>query len=234
MKNLDATLLSFAQSNLPSLPQVYTWKLNASVLQQSFGLTLDGTNGYERARELKRKLAQAWASSPPPRRAELADYAVRVWGGVRGNAAKTLQGYVDAVSQGEVPATHKGIASWSKVAAFSDPERHAIFDARVSFSLNAIQSLAKEEAPCWWFPKLPGRNTLLKEAWPILKAQADAERWTRVGSRETYPHYIQLLERAAGPLGVGIGDIEMLLFAKATELANQVRTAARPRSTRCR
>jgi hypothetical protein len=234
MKHLDATLRSFAESNLPTLPQVYTWKLNASVLQQSFGLTLAGTNGYERTRELKRKLAQAWASSPPPRRTELADYAVRVWGGVRGNAAKTLQGYVDVVSQGEVPATHKGIASWSKVAAFSDPERHAIFDARVSFSLNAIQWLAKDEAPCWWFPKLPGRNTHLKEAWPILKERADAERWTRVGTRETYSSYIQLLEQTAGPLGVDIGDIEMLLFAKATELANLVRPAARPGSTPCR
>lgn len=233
MKNLDARLRSFARSNLPSLPQVYTWKYDLAVVQQSFGLHIGGANWYERTRELKSQLAQAWAASPS-RRADLADYAVRVWGGVRGNAADTLLSYVDAVSQGKTPATHKGIASWSKVAAFSDPERHAIFDARVSFSLNAIQLLDEEEAPCWWFPQLPGRNTLLTQTWPILKARARTQGWSRMGSDETYPRYITLLERAAGPLGVGIADLEMLLFAQAEALAHQVNAVTRPQSTRCR
>lgn len=226
MKNLDATLLSFARSNLPSLAEVYTWKFDVAVVQESFGLTISGANWYERTCELKGKLAQTWALSPS-RRADLADYIVRVWGGVKRNSAETMLSYVDAVSQGKIPSTHKGIASWSKVAAFSDPDQHAIFDARVSFSLNAIQLLGEGEAHCWWFPHLAGRNRLLKETWPVLKARAGAECWTRIGSNETYPRYITLLERVAEPLGVNIADVEMLLFAKAEELANSVRAACR-------
>lgn len=224
MQSLETTLYSYSKKNLVSLPHSYKWKFDTAVVLHSFNLNVNGQNWYEKTRVLKRCIANEWASSPKQRIA-LADYAVRVWGGVKRNAAATIQGYVETVSQGQVPQTHKGIASWSKVAAFSNPDQHAIFDARVSFSLNAIQML-QGGVERWWFPHLAGRNKLLNATWPLLKAQADQQNWNRIQSTKVYSTYIELLKVVATQLNVGIDDIEMLLFSKAEELAREVETIA--------
>lgn len=223
MEPLKATLATFAAQHLPSLPNDYDWTFKPEVIQASFGLSVTGATWYDKTRALKRGLARTWVSEPH-QRAAIADYAVRIWGGVKRNAPTTMSAYVQTVSRGQVPEKHKGIASWSKVAAFSDPESHAIFDARVSFSLNAIQLLRGNE-PCWWFPQLSGQNTLLNATWPTLKAHATQQGWTTVGSTEVYSAYIRLLTSTATTLGKEIDDVEMLLFAKAEELAREINEA---------
>lgn len=223
MKSLEATLLAYASQHLPSLPKDYTWKFDAAVVSANFGVTVNGATWYDKTRALKRGLSQVWASSPN-QRAALADYAVRVWGGVKRNAPATMDAYVQTVSRGHVPLTHKGIASWSKVAAFSDPFEHAIFDARVSFSLNAIQMLSGS-GPSWWFPQLAGQNKLLNETWPILKSRAKGQAWEDLKSTQVYPSYILLMKNASRMLHKDIDDVEMLLFAKAEELAKAVKMA---------
>lgn len=223
MPSLEATLLSYARLHLPLLPQIYLWKFDPAVVHQSFALPVDGASWYDKTRALKRAIANQWHSSPE-RRGDIADYAVRVWGGVRSNAAATMQSYVHTISNGQLPQNHKGIASWSKVAAFSNPDQHAIFDARVSFSLNAIQIL-HGTGERLWFPHLPGRNTLLTATWPALKRQASQQGWARIGSTQVYPTYIELLHAGSAKLGVGVDDIEMLLFAKAEDLAREVTAA---------
>lgn len=220
MPSLDAILYSYAKQHLPSLPRDYKWKFDATVVSHSFKLTINGQNWYEKTRALKRGIANEWISSPGLRIA-LADYAVRVWGGVKRNAATTIQSYVQAVSQGQIPPTHKGIASWSKVAAFSNPDLHAIFDARVSFSLNAIQML-QGDGERWWFPHLAGRNKLLNATWPLLKAHATQKNWNRIESKKVYSTYIDLIKSVAQQLDVCIDDVEMLLFSKAEELARKI------------
>ena len=132
MPSLDATLYAYAKQHLPSLPKIYTWKFDENVVFHAFGLNINGQNWYEKTRLLKRSIANQWIASPEQRIA-LAGYVVRVWGGVKRNAAKTIEGYVDTVSHGQLPPTFKGIASWSKVLAFSNPQSHAIFDARLFF-----------------------------------------------------------------------------------------------------
>lgn len=220
MKALEATLVSYAKQHLPTLPNDYLWKFDPEVVLTDFGVTVTGATWYDKTRALKRGLSQVWSSRPNERTA-LADYAVRVWGGVKRNAPTTMGGYVQTVSQGAVPQSHKGIASWSKVAAFSDPGKHAIFDARVSFSLNAIQLLSGG-GQCWWFPHLAGRNKLLVETWPVLKTHAAVQKWTPIDSKQVYSTYIALLTSVARSLRTDIDDVEMLLFAKAEELARAV------------
>lgn len=219
MQSIETTLRSYAERHLPALPHAYAWTFDAAMVYESFGLAVSGANWYERARTLKRGLSQEWALFPE-KRTEIANYAVRTWGRVNANHATTMQGYVQAVSEGGVPATHKGIASWSKVAAFSNPGLHAIFDARVSFSLNVIQLLQGSGQHCW-FPHLPGRNNLLNGCWPRLKAMARQQGWLRIGTRQVYARYIELITNVAGQLGVDIDDLEMLLFSKAGELADE-------------
>ncbi|WP_124421333.1 hypothetical protein [Pseudomonas sp. CMR5c] len=223
MQSIETTLCAYSEQHLPALPHTYAWKFDAAIVHESFGLTVAGANWYERARTLKRGLSGQWALFPE-KRTDIANYAVKTWGGVGANLATTMQGYVQAVSEGGVPATHKGIASWSKVAAFSDPGLHAIFDARVSFSLNAIQLLQGRGQHCW-FPHLPGRNNLLNGCWPRLKVMARQQGWLRIGTRQVYARYIELITNVAGQLGVDIDDIEMLLFSKAGELAHEFNLA---------
>ena len=223
MKALEATLVSYATQHLPALPNNYSWKFDPAVVHTDFGVTVTGVTWYDKTRALKRGLSQVWASRPNKRTA-LADYAVRIWGGVKRNAPTTIDSYVQTVSQGDVPKTHKGIASWSKVAAFSEPNEHAIFDARVSFSLNAIQLLSGG-GQCWWFPHLAGQNKLLRETWPVLRTRAEVQKWTAIESTQVYSTYIVLLKSVSRSLRKDIDDVEMLLFAKAEELARAVNAA---------
>ncbi|MET3456338.1 hypothetical protein [Pseudomonas kilonensis] len=217
MHSLENTLLSYATQHLPSLPQIYTWKFDTALVRHSFEWEIGGSNWYEKTHALKRHASQKWGSSPEKRMA-LADYAVRVWGGVKRNAPATMQGYVQTVSQGQVPSNHKGIASWSKVAAFSNPNEHAIFDARVSFSLNVLQLIHGDEQRMW-FPHLAGRNTQLNACWPRLKTLARQQSWLRIATTDVYPTYIGLLVNVSRKLNVEIGDVEMLLFSKAEDFA---------------
>lgn len=220
MNALEATLLSYATQHLPALRNEYVWKFDAAVARTDFGVTVTGTTWYDKTRALKRGLSEVWTSRPNERTA-LADYAVRVWGGVKRNAPTTIESYVQTMSLGAVPKSHKGIASWSKIAAFSDPSSHAIFDARVSFSLNAIQLLSGA-GQCLWFPHLAGRNKLLVEMWPLLEAYADVKKWTPIDSTQVYSTYITLLTSVSRSLRKDIDDVEMLLFSKAEELAKAV------------
>ncbi|WP_434609681.1 hypothetical protein J3P80_20310 [Pseudomonas sp. D2-30] len=218
MKSLEKTLLCYARKHVPTLPSIYTWEFDTALVYQTFGWDIGGSNWYEKASALKRYASQQWGASPDQRMA-LADYAVRVWGGVKGNASATMQGYVQIVSQGQVPINHKGIASWSKVAAFSNPNEHAIFDARVSFSLNVLQMLQGDEQR-WWFPHLAGQNPRLKACWPRLKTQARQQGWLRIATTDVYSTYIGLLISVTRKLQVEIGDVEMLLFSKAEDFAS--------------
>jgi hypothetical protein len=198
------------------------WRFDPVVVQASFGLSVTGATWYDKTRALKRGLAKTWGSTPH-QQAMVADYAVRIWGGVKRNAPVTMSGYVQAVSQGNLPKNGKGIASWSQVAAFSDPAKYAIFDARVSFSLNAIQF--RGDGQCRWFPHLAGQNSLLKATWPVLRDHAKQQGWTSVESAQVYSTYTDLLKSTSTRLGKDIDDVEMLLFAKAEELARAVNAA---------
>jgi len=48
-------------------------------------------------------------------------------------------GYINQADAERPSTPFSGIASYSKIFSIKDPDRYAIFDARVSASLNAIQ-----------------------------------------------------------------------------------------------
>lgn len=73
------------------------------------------------------------------------EWVVYDWGNVRGNSEKhelwpkQLQNYQTEVIDKFIEDNYQDrIASWSKVLAFADSSKYAIFDARVAMSLNAI------------------------------------------------------------------------------------------------
>jgi hypothetical protein len=98
----------------------------------------------------------------PTRRLEVAIWYVRDWGGVKSNRKETLDKYV-GLSEADLTALNmQGVATWSKILAVQNPDTYAIFDARVSAALNAIQ-LAKGIETSILFPQLASRNTKIKK-----------------------------------------------------------------------
>ena len=107
--------------------------------------------------ELKFELRRIWKNFPN-RRIELTKYIIQTWGGIRGNKHDTLVKYSKLNSYNtEFPLD--GVASYSKVLGIIDPEKFAIYDARVAVALNAIQLLNNSKSGNF-FPYLSGRNNI--------------------------------------------------------------------------
>lgn len=138
------------------------------------------------------------------------------WGGVRRNADATIQRYVLTMDADLAGGPLAGIASWSKVLAMRDPARYAIFDARVSAALNALQIVWGDDAIL--FPRLPNQNRTIKAFNGWLESEHHDTR--RVQKGDVYPGYMALLREVGSRLGHAAPDqVEMVLFANAEVLA---------------
>ena len=109
---------------------------------------------------------------------KVARYFVSDWGGVRSNRDKTLNKYISWINEGKYPNTIGGIASYSKMYSFYDPDMYAIYDARVAVSLNMIQFIA--DKPFLFFPYLKGRNKKIEavRVHPKLKRNVIIKRFS--------------------------------------------------------
>jgi hypothetical protein len=111
----------------------------------------------------------------------------------------------------------KGIASWSKALVVHDYTKYAIFDARVSCSLNARQIIydTKDKR---LYPILASQNKRIVEANKKLKSISKEYDWIKPNEYTFYNEYLELLSYSARDLNSNISTVEMLLFAKAEEL----------------
>ena len=112
-------------------------------------ISLEGSN-YEKNIQLKQVSRNIFLANVDT--LKLAKYLVSDWGGVRSNRDKTLNKYISWINEGKYPDIIGGIASYSKLYSFYDPDMYAIYDARVAVSLNMIQFIA--DKPCLFFPIL--------------------------------------------------------------------------------
>lgn len=224
MNNLEKTkelITAYFNSNKCNLENDYQWTFNELTLSRELVLSKNtefnfiGENCYKRNIELKTQLNALWIEASFSDRIILANYYVKVWGGVKTNRLETINEYVRILDEG-LPFGIKGIASWSKIAAIANPSENAIFDARVSFSLNALQLIKLGKINCF-FPNLPGRNTGIEKAKKVIRDRFENRIVEIIKYNECYVHYIEIIKHAAG--GNNISSVEMLLFAKADELA---------------
>lgn len=183
--------------------------------------------------ELKWHLAKHWASAAIDERIRIATWIVSDWGGIRRNSEMTILAYVNQ-ADAERPATpFTGISSYSKVLAIKDPERFAIFDARVAASINAIQllgvsrsNLKPSNSLAFTIPA--GRNGAVTDFRSNVGSLASLVRagFALVEADSTYGMYLTLLseiERRLG--GLSLLQIEMVLFARAPALCDDARRA---------
>jgi hypothetical protein len=174
----------------------YDWEIGEGVLKyvdQELGITAPGGSVFQQTMRLRENISQDAQANWTQRNrlVRLADFVVRRWDALDGNADETIEDYVDRFREIACAPEHvrshatlfdrakrqgtlwqfKNIASWSKWLNFVWPEWALIYDARIAFGLNAIHFLQGLETPV--FPQPPGRNSLLgnldAEALAILR-----------------------------------------------------------------
>jgi hypothetical protein len=100
-------------------------------------------------------------------------WIIREWGQIR-RGTEAIDGWVDRLGNFSEEEMNKfaremgstRIASWSKLLAFADPKRHAIYDARVAASLNC--SLVEIVSECWFYQP-PSQNLVIKPLYPVFR-----------------------------------------------------------------
>ncbi|MEQ9104970.1 MAG: hypothetical protein RIE53_09740 [Rhodothermales bacterium] len=222
----------FSGLGVPALPDTYDWDIPLS--SATFVNNVAGRNSYERNVALKHALNEHWQRNPDRRR-ELLEWIVKDWGGIRGNKPATLDGYLVRMSSSRPETPLQGIASFSKVLAIADPHSHAIYDARVAVSLNAIQLLSGVTGGLA-FPYVPGRNKTTgdwsqsrkrgfstRPEFAVKKLCSAPHTWRRIVRDKAYGDYLRLLGTYTSR-DFRLYDLEMALFSQAEVLAKRAMT----------
>ena len=150
----------FEGMGLEAAKRDYNWDLP----RMSFDGTPLHTNktSFEANVELKTRLNEAWNANPDLRR-EIVEWVVATWGGIRCNRQQTLDFYCSRASREDPSTPLSGISSFSKILAIKDPDKYAIYDARVAVSLNAIQMIYQVSSGIA-FPYVSVRNRITGDA----------------------------------------------------------------------
>ena len=163
------------------------------------------------------------------------DYAVRLtaiewvvydWGNVRGSSQKhekwpnELKQYDPQDIETFIAKKYKDrVASWSKVLSFAESETYAIYDARVAMSLNALLDKAGYKQR-FYMPQ-PSSQKLFK----LFSNIKDHVGKQYAGRRPRYLGYFDYLDLLKAIVSKGLAknilEVEMRLFAKAYELAQE-------------
>jgi hypothetical protein len=215
MTDLEAILSDYFVTARPALDEVYGWEIPKHC---PFDFQRGSGSCAKANMRLRRVLSEIWKNEPT-RRPEIAAWYVRDWGGIKSNRKETIDKYV-CLSEADLTALNmQGVATWSKILVVQNPDTYAIFDARVSAALNALQ-LAKGVQKPILFPQLPSRNTKIKKFQEWLGRQSFDKQ------RPTYRDYVSLLSAVARKSGLNAPEeVEMVLFANAEVLAGQFVTA---------
>jgi len=151
---------------------------------------------------------------------DVACWIVRDWGGIRGIRPNTIAQFLieltdfsdDTVEAFVQAQKMKNISSWSKILAFRDSDRWAIYDSRTAVALNAA-FMAINCAPT--FPMPVSRNTKIEPKRRIIL--------NRAALTAGYREYLQLLGELRDHRGLrSISEAEKVLFANAEAIVQFV------------
>ena len=220
--DLLESLNRLCQKNLDDTNEWYTWKIN----EWNFPVKIDLPEGnqYLRNMALKKALHEAWKNETnKEKRGAIIKYYIKDWGGIARNSEELMAKYMYSTPETLIEFGKNGIASWSKALVIHDPDKYAIFDARVSMSLNCLQIIYDTENKVM-YPKLGSRNKTINEGQKLVQSIAKQNHWEKVNTATFYSDYLALIGGIAKNRGSNLATIEMLLFAKAEQLVNQIKT----------
>ena len=216
--NFEAAITDYVKSHIKSLDTDYQWKISLKDIPVDIEFkdeSLLNKNIY-----LRKVLHDNLKQATPAQRLKIITWYISVWGGVRRNAPEKLALFASATPAALISRGVKGIASWSKALSVVAPDSYAIFDARVSSSLNSIQILYKVSDPRY-FPDIPSRNNTIKAAQSSAKKMYK-KNWEQARNETLYSQCNALFQRIAVQIGNGVTlqMVEMVLFARAELVAN--------------
>lgn len=221
MEELKNILHKFSKIHLTENNGWYNWCINENHLPKN--IILPDGNNFIKNISLKEQLHFAWKNEKNESiKGDLIEFYIVKWGGIKTNGVASLNAYRTYNAEKLILKGSQGVASWSKALVVHDWNNYAIFDARVSCSLNILQILSNNETKIL-FPILSSRNNLIIEGNSKIKEISRIENWSRLSNRIFYEEYIQLLKSVAKELNTNISTIEMLLFAKAEVLVNKLK-----------
>jgi len=214
--NLETILIELCVNHFDDKNDWYNWrKINESKIPQ--GIILPQGNQYLKNIVLKEKLHNKWLTANDDiKKGELIEYYIKIWGGIKGNKESAMNEYKTQNADTLIEKGVKGVASWSKALVLHDWNKYAIFDARVSCSLNAIQithSIDEKKL----FPILASQNKRIIIANKKLKSISKENSWLKPDELQFYREYLKLLSFVSKELNSNISTVEMFLFAKAEE-----------------
>lgn len=220
-KRLIRVLRTFCRPLLARLDCLYHWDEPDSIPPRPvvFDAKLDWSSAKWN-KQLKMRLNNAWHRGSHSQRLLLAKWVVNVWGGVRRNKESTIELYVQRVSKRKQRVPFGGISSYSKILSISNPNRYAIYDARVAASLNAIQLRAGSD-PVVYFPIPAGQNDAVKR----LAGDLPIKTSIAVRRDEAYSAYLEVLREVRTKMNQNcrLCELEMVLFAVAPRLSREAR-----------
>lgn len=219
MKILDS-IIKICEENLDKENNWYRWKtINESKLPD--GIILPEGNQYVKNISLKESLHSKWKNElDVNENGKIIEYYIKTWGSIKGNSKKTMDDYKSLSANTLIEKGKKGIASWSKALVIHNPKLYAIFDARVSCSLNSLQIIYSVDNKCL-YPILLSQNNTITKANRVLKRISKVENWKIANEYTFYKEYLTLLKKSSLLLNTDISTVEMLLFAKAEELIDK-------------
>ena len=232
---LVAALSDYVASH-ESAMSPYAWKVSElawKTLGADFDCEKYSNNFSQQNIALKRHLAKHWAVASLDEKIRVATWIVSDWGGIRRNSPMTILGYVNQADAQRPATPFFGISSYSKILGIKDPDKYAVYDARVAASLNAIQLLlirdGKLRSPdLLAFSVPPGRNETIKrfdsEAFPLALNRIG---FTSIERNEIYSTYLAILRGVSLAIRKSILEVEMFLFAQADELCDEALPLAR-------
>ena len=192
--------------NFANLPDCVKLQTNTSLFEQNIELKKALTKQFKKVKDNKTEVLK------------LIRYYISYWGGIHTNSESTLKSYADSDVDEIIGKGTKGIASWSKALTVFNYEKYAIFDARVSASLNGL-IYQETSIHGSFFPILISRNNTIKGF--NMKLRNVTNRSSFKPTDTFYREYIKLLTEVANKSKVSIAEIEMSLFAYAEDIANE-------------
>jgi hypothetical protein len=210
---MQELLNQFIQDRRGLVTEHYPWAINYAFLPE--GIALDNGTYYEQNIQLKWLLFKQFEQGPEESRLNIIRYYISKWGGVRSNAAATLHLYTTMDPQELIHVRNiKGIASWSKALCVRNPGQYAIFDARVSATLNLLQLQGLNGQERRWFPRLSTRNKTITQINQLVRNAGGLYHANEV----VYDTYLSLIRNTADSLNTDIHTVEMTLFSYPIEL----------------
>ena len=225
----------------------YTWSIDDAKLFEHTGIRLRSYSRLDKNIELKHALHERFVSAPCEERKRIVKYYVEVFGGIHGLASDNLRDYACNSEESLASQSLERIASRSKALVLRNPLRYAIYDSRVSVSLNYLiirrighgRGYLGQNDGRKCFPLPPSQNAFIQNTQKTCRTLAKRFGIDFYGDTPSpgpghfYRDYLRCLKDCAKRLGesrqrrICIHFVESMLFSLAERCANGLFAADR-------